>query len=72
MDRVKGSIDYKECDHETKTEDILSPFNFDTIGKILPYFVDLRNYTTLEMKMHALTRTRYFSSLNIIISRLMV
>jgi hypothetical protein len=32
------------------------------------YFVNQRNYKTLAMQEHALTRTRYFYSLNVIIS----
>jgi hypothetical protein len=32
------------------------------------YFVNQRNYKTLAMQSHALTRTRYFYSLNVIIS----
>jgi hypothetical protein len=32
------------------------------------YFVNQRNYKTLAMQAHALTRTRYFYSLNVIIS----
>jgi hypothetical protein len=34
------------------------------------YFVNQRNYKTLAMQTHAFTRTRYFYSLNIIISHL--
>jgi hypothetical protein len=54
---------------------ILFPFNFDTIGGISMhwlsatlYFVDQRNYKTVAMQAHALTCTRYFCSLNVIIS----
>jgi hypothetical protein len=36
------------------------------------YFVNQRNYKTLAMQAHALTRTRYFYSLNVIISYLIV
>jgi hypothetical protein len=36
------------------------------------YFTNQRNYKTLAMQAHALTRTRYFYSLNIIISHLIV
>jgi hypothetical protein len=36
------------------------------------YFVNQRNYKTLAMLAHALTRTRYFYSLNVIISQLIV
>jgi hypothetical protein len=32
------------------------------------YFVNQRNYKTLAMHAHAVTRTRYFYSLNVIIS----
>jgi hypothetical protein len=32
------------------------------------YFVNQRNYKTLAIQAHALTRTRYFYSLNVIIS----
>jgi hypothetical protein len=58
------------------TENICSPFNFDTVGGILmtstPYFVNQRNYKTLAMQAHALTRTRYFYSTNVIISHLKI
>jgi hypothetical protein len=36
------------------------------------YFVTQKNYKTLEMQAHALTRMRYFYSLNVIISHLTV
>jgi hypothetical protein len=36
------------------------------------YFVNQRKYKTLAMQAHALTRTRYFCSLNVIISHLIV
>jgi hypothetical protein len=36
------------------------------------YFVNQRNYKTLAMLAHALTCTRYFCSLNVIISHLIV
>jgi hypothetical protein len=36
------------------------------------YFVNQRNYKTLEMQAHALTRTTYFYSLNVILSHLIV
>jgi hypothetical protein len=62
------------------TENISFPrFNFDTIGGILiryfctiVCFVNQRNHKTLAMQAHALTRTRYFYSLNVVISHLIV
>jgi hypothetical protein len=56
-------------------------FNFNKIGGILIwytdfytalYFVNQRNYKTLAMQVHALTRTRYFYSPNVIISHRIV
>jgi hypothetical protein len=56
------------------TENIFSPFNtigglFDTLTFYTTlYFVNQRNYKTLMMQAHALTRKCYFYSLNVIIS----
>jgi hypothetical protein len=55
------------------------PLNFNTIGGVwytdfyaILYFVNQRNYKTLATQAHVLNRTRYFCSLNVIISHLTV
>jgi hypothetical protein len=46
-------------------------FSYTDLNTAL-YFVNERNYRTLAMQAHALTRTRYFCSLNVIILHLIV
>jgi ribosomal protein L24E len=73
--RARGSKTAKSLCMYRKTENIFYPFNFDTVGGILIHgllyslcFVNRRNYKTQAMQTHVLTRTRYFYSLNVIIS----
>jgi hypothetical protein len=77
MERVGGRARWQSVylSMYSATENIFSPFNFDTIGDIsytdfytALYFENQRNYKTLAMQAHALTRTRYFFSLNLLIS----
>jgi hypothetical protein len=44
-------------------------WHFDTHFYTTLYFVNQRNCRTLAMRTHALTRTRYFCSINVIILR---
>jgi hypothetical protein len=75
MESVRGSKTAKRLsEHHSVIENIFSllistqsvAFTYDFYTTLC--FVNQRNYTTLAMQTHALTRTRYFYRVNVIIS----